>query len=54
MKADEQQLEDGHPDEKNDKQPSSKSLKIKVGIFFGYNGEKFLGMQYQRDTENTI
>lgn len=33
---------------------SQKSLKIKVGIFFGYNGEKFLGLQYQRDTENTI
>lgn len=29
---------------------SSKSIKIKVGIFFGYNGEKFLGLQYQRDT----
>lgn len=27
---------------------------MKVGIFFGYNGEKFLGLQYQRDTANTI
>lgn len=33
---------------------SSKSLKMKVGIFFGYNGESFLGLQYQRDTANTI
>lgn len=29
-------------------------MKIKVGIFFGYNGENFLGLQYQRDTANTI
>lgn len=33
---------------------SSKTLKIKVGIFFGYNGESFNGMQYQRDTGNTV
>jgi tRNA pseudouridine38-40 synthase len=37
-----------------EKGESQKSLKIKVGIFFGYNGEKFQGLQYQRDTENTI
>jgi tRNA pseudouridine38-40 synthase len=30
------------------------SVKTKVGLFFGYNGEKFQGIQYQRDTENTI
>lgn len=29
-------------------------MKVKVGIFFGYNGESFLGLQYQRDTENTV
>ena len=32
----------------------SGSFKIKLALFFGYNGEKFLGMQYQRETENTI
>lgn len=24
------------------------TFKAKVGIFFGYNGESFKGMQYQR------
>ena len=30
------------------------SFKIKLAFFFGYNGEKFQGMQYQREHENTI
>ena len=30
------------------------SLKTKVGMFIGYCGEGYLGIQYQRDTENTI
>jgi tRNA pseudouridine38-40 synthase len=31
-----------------------KSVKMKMGLFFGYNGESFQGMQYQREHTNTI
>lgn len=31
-----------------------KTIKAKVGLFFGYDGHSFQGMQYQRDTKNTI
>lgn len=30
------------------------TFKAKLGFFFGYNGEKFKGMQYQRQHANTI
>lgn len=31
-----------------------KSVKLKVAIFLGYNGCSFLGLQFQRDTANTV
>lgn len=32
----------------------NKSIKTKVALFIGYNGCSFLGLQYQRDTANTV
>jgi tRNA pseudouridine(38-40) synthase len=58
MEGDEEEQEKGaegqEREEKGEKSESCKSIKVKVGIFFGYNGESFLGLQYQRDTANTI
>lgn len=31
-----------------------KTVKSKVAFFLGYNGCSFKGLQYQRDTENTV
>ena len=31
-----------------------KSIKIKVGLFFGYEGNHYHGMQYQRPMINTL
>ena len=31
-----------------------KSLKTKVAVFLGYNGCSFKGLQFQRDTSNTV
>lgn len=35
-------------------QDPNRSFKVKLAFFFGYNGEKFQGMQFQRDHDNTI
>lgn len=35
-------------DDKKDVTERTNTFKVKLGVFFGYNGEKFQGMQYQR------
>ena len=30
-----------------------KTIKLKVGLFFGYVGDNYLGMQYQRPNSNS-
>ena len=41
-------------DDKKDVTERTNTFKVKLGVFFGYNGEKFQGMQYQRQHTNTI
>ena len=38
----------------NSRKHRKQYLRVKVIIFYGYNGSQFQGSQYQKDTKNTV